>query len=96
MQELPDVAFDLVENVVVDSDSAKKEVGDLINPITAGTLRESNVIHLAELVAGRRTLSVSGTTIFKSVGYGLVRPLRGPRSSMLPRLPANRGTSLTV
>lgn len=71
MQELPDAAYTLTDTVVVDSDVARHEVGDLINPLKSGRLRDDGLIHLAELVAGRKTVNTDTTTVFKSVGMAL-------------------------
>lgn len=71
MQELPDAVFELARTIVVDSDVASHEVGDLINPLAAGRLRKQDLIHLAELVVGRGTFAIGITTVFKSVGMAL-------------------------
>ena len=49
MQELPNAVYELAGCVVVDSDAARHEVGDLINPLGAGVLREESIYHLAQL-----------------------------------------------
>ena len=71
MQELPNAVYELAGCVVIDSDSAPHEVGDLINPLAAGVLREENVYHLAQVISGTRTVDVRRTTVFKSVGMAL-------------------------
>lgn len=71
MQELPNAVYELAQCVVVDSDQALHEVGDLINPLAAGVLREEHVYHLAQLVTGARSVDVRRTTVFKSVGMAL-------------------------
>jgi ornithine cyclodeaminase len=71
MQELPTAVYELAQCVVVDSDAARHEVGDLINPLAAGVLRAESVCHLAELVTGSRSVDVQRTTVFKGVGMAL-------------------------
>jgi ornithine cyclodeaminase/alanine dehydrogenase-like protein (mu-crystallin family) len=61
----------LAVHVVVDSDAAKEEVGDLKNTLSNGLIREENIIHLADLVTGRHRLDRERTTAFKSVGMAL-------------------------
>src|SRR5262249_42979841 len=70
-RELPTAVYDLAQCVVVDSDAARHEVGDLIKPLAAGVLREDSVYHLAELVTGVRRVDVTSTTVCKSVGMAL-------------------------
>ena len=71
MQELPHAVYALAQEVVIDSDAAKFEVGDLIGPLSSGVLREENVLHLAECVTGKRSVDTRRTTVFKSVGMAL-------------------------
>jgi ornithine cyclodeaminase/alanine dehydrogenase-like protein (mu-crystallin family) len=71
MQELPHAVFRLAGKLVIDSDAARQEVGDVINPIRDGVLADSDLIHLADLLAGRREVDVNQTTVFKSVGLAL-------------------------
>jgi ornithine cyclodeaminase/alanine dehydrogenase-like protein (mu-crystallin family) len=68
MQELPDAAYRLAGEVVVDCDAALHEVGDLINPLGQGIVQRENVVHLSELIAGRHATPAGRTTVFKSVG----------------------------
>jgi ornithine cyclodeaminase len=71
MQELPDSVYALAQEVVVDSDAAQEEVGDLIGPLSSGLIREQNILHIADLVVGKRWIHTAGTTVFKSVGLAL-------------------------
>jgi ornithine cyclodeaminase len=71
MQELPNAVYELAQCAVVDSDAARHEAGDLINPLAAGVLSADNIYHLAELVTGARRVDVRRTTVFKSVGMAL-------------------------
>ena len=71
MQELPNAVYGLAGCVVVDSDAARHEAGDLINTLAAGVLRDESVYHLAQLITGTRSVDVRRTTVFKSVGLAL-------------------------
>jgi ornithine cyclodeaminase len=71
MQELPNAVYELAGCVVVDSDAARHEAGDLINPLAAGVLRAEAIYHLAQLINGTRSVDVRRTTVFKSVGMAL-------------------------
>ena len=71
MQELPNAVYELAGCAVIDSDAARHEVGDLINPLAAGVLRDESVYHLAQLITGARSVDVGRTTVFKSVGMAL-------------------------
>jgi ornithine cyclodeaminase/alanine dehydrogenase-like protein (mu-crystallin family) len=71
MQELPLSVYSLAPRVVIDSDAATSEVGDIINPLSSGVLLKDNIVHLAQLVAGRRSIQTELTTVFKSVGMAL-------------------------
>jgi ornithine cyclodeaminase len=71
MQELPTAVYRLAQHAVIDSDAARHEVGDLINPVAAGVVREDQVYHLATLITGERTVDVRRTTVLKTVGMAL-------------------------
>jgi ornithine cyclodeaminase/alanine dehydrogenase-like protein (mu-crystallin family) len=71
MQELPTSVYRLAGQLVVDSDAAREEVGDVINPMRAGILRPADICHIADLVAGRRSIDVEQTTAFKGVGLAI-------------------------
>jgi ornithine cyclodeaminase/alanine dehydrogenase-like protein (mu-crystallin family) len=68
MQELPDSVYALAQQVVADSDAAQKETGDLSGPLSLGLVIPENVLHIAELVIGKRAIDTTRTTVFKSVG----------------------------
>jgi ornithine cyclodeaminase len=71
MKELPHSVYELAQQVVVDSNAAKSEVGDVSEPLSMGLLREENIIHISDLVVGNRSVDVASTTVFKSVGMAL-------------------------
>lgn len=71
MRELPDSVFRLSGHVVLDSELARHEVGETVAPVEQGILTEANVFTIGELVAGRRTLDITRTTVYKSAGMAL-------------------------
>ena len=71
MRELPNLVYQLTQQVVVDSNEAKSESGDLIDPISLGLLPKEKIIHVADLVTGRRSVDIGRATAFKSVGMAL-------------------------
>lgn len=93
MQELPDAVYRLAGHAVVDSDAARHEVGDLIKPLSAGLIQAQNVLHLADLVTGRRTVDTAKTTVVKSVGMALY-DLYAARAFVAEAQRLNRGTQL--
>ena len=76
MQELPSVALQQADKVVVESsDTALEETGDLINPIEEGVFKASDLYgELGNIVAGKLEgrLKDEEITVFKSVGLAIV------------------------
>lgn len=93
MQELPDAVYRLAGHVVIDSEAARHEVGDVIEPLSAGLIETENVLHLADLVTGSRTVDTAKTTVVKSVGMALY-DLYAARTFVAEALRLNRGTQL--
>ena len=71
MQELPISVYRLAGQLAVDSEHALHEVGDVINPVKVGALRETDVFSIGECVIGQRTVDVSRTTVYKTVGAAM-------------------------
>lgn len=71
MQELPDSVYRLAGLLAIDSEHACHEVGDVINPLQRGILKETDVFSIAECVTGKRTLDTGRTTAYKSVGSAI-------------------------
>jgi ornithine cyclodeaminase/alanine dehydrogenase-like protein (mu-crystallin family) len=71
MQELPMSVYRLAGQLVIDSDAAREEVGDVMNPMSAGILQNEDIYHLSEVVTGRRTIDARKTTVFKCVGLAI-------------------------
>lgn len=70
-QELPTSVCRIAGHLAIDSPAALREVGDVIRPLQSGALRDADVFHIGELVTRRRTIDVTRTTVFKSVGMAL-------------------------
>lgn len=71
MQELPDSVYKLASELSIDSDFARTETGDIINPIKNGLIKEEDVYTIGKLVLNKRKLDTSKTTVFKSAGMAL-------------------------
>jgi len=71
MRELPDAVFRLAGRLVLDSEFARHEVGEAVHPVAQGILSDADLFTIGELVAGTRTLDVTGTTAYKSAGMAL-------------------------
>ena len=71
MRELPDAVFRLAGRLVLDSESARHEVGEAVHPVEQGILSDADLFTIGELVSGTRTLDVARTTAFKSAGMAL-------------------------
>ncbi len=73
MREIPDVIFELVDNVYTELEYACEESGDLSQPLESGLLDMSRVKLMHELLASSVDSEelTKKTTYFKSVGMGL-------------------------
>ncbi|WP_160715056.1 ornithine cyclodeaminase family protein [Chitinophaga solisilvae] len=71
MQELPDQVFRLSGKLAIDSVFAKKETGDIINPLMKGILQEEDVFTIGKLLTGEVKIDVNVTTAYKSAGMAL-------------------------
>ena len=71
MQELPDAVYRLAAHIVIDSEAAREEVGDVIAPLEKGLVTSGNVFTIGQLISGQRSIDVSRTTAYKSVGMAL-------------------------
>lgn len=68
MQELPDTVYRLAGSVIVDSEDARAEVGDVINPLKRGILQETAIVPISHYVTGQRVAEREATSVYKSVG----------------------------
>lgn len=71
MQEIPDTVFQLAGELSIDSEFARQETGDIINPVQQGIISPEHVYTLGKLLTGKRTIDVNQTTVFKSAGMAL-------------------------
>ena len=73
VREYPDALFRLVDKVWVDINFAKEESGELMIPLQAGLLSESQIETLGRLIQSGQppARGPSGTTFFKTVGMAL-------------------------
>ena len=71
MQELPDSVYQLAGELAIDSEFARQEVGDIINPKEKGLLKEENIFTIGKIMTGDRSVNVNGTTVYKSAGMAL-------------------------
>ncbi len=72
MREYPDSFFSEVDRVYVDTLHALDETGDLMGPISAGTLEREAIHPLAEILPSGRTEAPRGKArLFKSVGLSV-------------------------
>ncbi len=71
MREIPDRLFTLHDRVVVDTELALEESGDLIDPIRMGILKPEQVVGLGHLMTSGDPGDFSGGSLFKTVGMAL-------------------------
>lgn len=71
MQELPGKLFCLADQIIVDTEHATHESGDVIKPLKAKSIRADQVIPISKLITEKAKLSANSTTIFKTVGMAL-------------------------
>jgi ornithine cyclodeaminase/alanine dehydrogenase-like protein (mu-crystallin family) len=71
MQELPDSVYQLAGELAIDSEFARQEVGDIINPKEKGLLKEEDIFTIGKIINGDRSVDVNGTTVYKSAGMAL-------------------------
>jgi len=68
MQELPDKIYQSSDALIIDSESAKTEVGDVINAIANTWIEQKNIITLADIISDTKSITHHGNLVFKSVG----------------------------
>jgi ornithine cyclodeaminase/alanine dehydrogenase-like protein (mu-crystallin family) len=71
MQELPDAVYRLAGHILIDSEAAREEVGDVLGPVGKRIVPSANVFTIGQVISGQRTIDVSRTTAYKSVGMAL-------------------------
>jgi ornithine cyclodeaminase len=71
MQEFPDAVCRNANDIYFDTAMAKKESGDLVNPLTKGIIEEKDLRSLGSLIKNNLPAKKTGTLVFKSVGMAL-------------------------
>ncbi|HEX4618964.1 MAG TPA: ornithine cyclodeaminase family protein [Steroidobacteraceae bacterium] len=71
MRELPDAVFRLAGHLVLDSEFARREVGEAVRCVQQGILADADLFTVGELAAGARTIDPERTTAYKSAGMAL-------------------------
>ena len=68
MQELPDAVYKSADVLLIDSATAKTEVGDVIHAMKFGWIAENQIVTLSEIISGTKTIPSDARVVFKSVG----------------------------
>ena len=68
MQELPDSVYKNADVLMIDSEAAKEEVGDVINSIQQGFFDENQVFTIGKILCRERNIELTQNVVFKSVG----------------------------
>jgi len=71
MREFPDALFSLLSEVIIDTDLAKKETGDLGIPIERNLISNEQIFRLGQIINKEKQIDTGKTTFFKSVGMAL-------------------------
>ena len=71
MQELPDAVFKLASKLFIDSEFARVETGDCINPVKKNILKESDLFTIGKLITKEQCVDVHTTTAYKSAGMAV-------------------------
>ncbi len=68
MQELPDSVYEHSKYLIIDTNTAKREVGDVINAVIKGYFENDQIIELGQLLNGAVKLKMEECNVYKSVG----------------------------
>jgi ornithine cyclodeaminase len=71
MQEFPNEVFKLAGKLFIDSEFARVETGDCINPVKEKILQDGNIHTIGKLLTKEQRVDVQETTAFKSAGMAL-------------------------
>lgn len=71
MQELSNKLFKSTDQIYVDTMHAKRETGDIINPINKALIKDNDILSIAEIITGNKKVDLNTPRIFKSVGMAL-------------------------
>jgi len=70
MCEFPDALFQILDQMFIDTEHAKEESGDVIDPVKNEWIKKDQLFTLGKLIQGK-IKSKGETTLFKSVGMAL-------------------------
>lgn len=68
MQEFPDCVYASADFLIVDSDTAMSEAGDVINSLRNGSIFKHQILKLSEVISEKVLLDKEKNNVFKSVG----------------------------
>lgn len=71
MQEFPDSVYRLSDKLFIDSEFARHETGDCINPVKKQILKDTDVYTIGKLLTKEQSVNVYSTTVYKSAGMAL-------------------------
>jgi ornithine cyclodeaminase/alanine dehydrogenase-like protein (mu-crystallin family) len=71
MQELPDAVYQLVGELVLDSEFGRQETGDSIHCVEKGYIKPEDIFSIGKLINGERKLNSSAGTVYKTSGMAL-------------------------
>ncbi|QKY70192.1 ornithine cyclodeaminase family protein [Lentibacillus sp. CBA3610] len=73
MREFPESLFKVADKVMVDTEHAIKESGDIATPIEKGWIDRDSILTVSELVSNNKQVNIQegGTIVLKSTGMGL-------------------------
>ena len=67
-QELPNSVYEKADVLIIDSEAAKEEVGDVINALDNGFFTDDQVFTIGKIFTGERIIEPGQTMVYKSVG----------------------------
>ncbi len=68
MQEFPDAVYQEADHILIDTETAMHEVGDIINSVEKGWKEAHQILTLGAVLSGKTSLDPSANIVFKSVG----------------------------
>lgn len=71
MKELPNVLFESIEKCIVDTKTAIRESGDIIEPIINNLFNIDDIITMGDFIKKKNDIELGNTRLFKSVGMAL-------------------------
>ena len=93
MQEFPDAVYKLAGKLFMDSEFARVEAGDCINPVKKNILKETDLYTLGKVITKEQTVNVQDTRVYKSTGMA-VYDLFAAQAIYKQALKSNAGTQV--